>query len=371
MSTKIDDIDVLENYFKDFVNNDEKTITVLVNSNLRRDMRKFKTIFTTIYYFAYGLGDYYELVISKSKFDIDFHRLSLKTKKTFCDHTGYRIGPETSQEIMNKLYEYLHLDVWHNTLNEVMFYCNGEREFINKHFDYQKKVHVELSKNVNLLESWNNLIVEKSSIFTKRAKMFSQSANSRGKGDSIYKPGNDKKYFMSIDMSAANFQIIKTLGLTQHESWCDVISQYTDNAYFINSKKLRLIALSYPNLHPKKQSIYWGNIILDVMDHLLENKILLEKDFVVFNGDEIIFIVDSDKKQQLSIINDCMSITQKNFSNFKFKINVFQLRTVKVNERYYYAKINQLTNSIEWKCVTIDVLPEVLACWNSMNITPE
>lgn len=116
-------------------------------------MRRFKTEFPNLFYFAYGLGNEYKLVLSKEKFKIGFHSLTKKCKKFFIKYTCLRIDPDINPELLDKLNPYLELDKWFELLTDVLHYVHGEKEFISRHYDVEKQIWDNLKiENVSRME---------------------------------------------------------------------------------------------------------------------------------------------------------------------------------------------------------------------------
>ena len=73
----------------------------------------------------------------------------------------------------------------------------------------------------------------------------------------IFKPSNDGKLFISIDMRKANFSALKNYDsgiFDSVDTWEEFISRYTDNKHIINSKYIRQVILG--NCNPKRQVTY-------------------------------------------------------------------------------------------------------------------
>ena len=156
--------DLLKQLVTDFISSTETQSELMISSKLRRPLRDFKQLFPDIYYFAYGLGSTYKLVVSKSKFHIDFNDLSPKVRKTFVDYNFLKIEPNITSQIIEILDPYLNLSNHLDKLMDALRYCGAEREFINKHHDIQKKIYLQLKQSPNY-SNWIKLQVKKSPLF--------------------------------------------------------------------------------------------------------------------------------------------------------------------------------------------------------------
>ncbi|AGF85079.1 hypothetical protein QJ854_gp703 [Moumouvirus goulette] len=285
----INNIQDLRNIIELFISNSGPELDLQICASLRRQMRDFHNDYPGLYYFAFGLGQIYKLHISKTKFIIEFNSLTEKTRKFFCDYTGLKIRPNSSADILNEFSKYTNFNEWFELFNDALLFTSGEKEFINKHYDLQNKIHQDIIKNKNYI-MWKDLVVKESDIYNKYEHLFPKS-----KFSNIYHEKNNDKYFFSIDMSKANFQIIKLVKLIDVDTWEFYIKKFIDHPYFGKLKKLRLISLSFPDLFPNKQAIYWKNLTLEVLDCVLLSDIFFQKDFVNYNGDEIIFETTKEK----------------------------------------------------------------------------
>jgi len=180
-------------------------------------------------------------------------------------------------------------------------------------------------------------------------------------------------YFLTIDLKSANFQILKQEGLIIDNSWKDLLKRQLEiinpsviesNALeFLNkSKSLRLKTLS--KFDYKEHYIIAGNIILTVLDSLIKNNIVDEKDFYLYNGDEIIFKVDDLNKDILK--EKCENYLKKQYPNLEMHIEVFLL--IKLDSGNHYAKFNENTNKVSFKCVKMDDLLDVVKAWDKIII---
>lgn len=84
----------------------------------------------------------------------------------------------------------------------------------------------------------------------------------------IFKPSNDGKLFISIDMRKANFSALKNYDsgiFDSVDTWEEFISRYTDNKHIINSKYIRQVILG--NCNPKRQVTYEKYLMDGILDY--------------------------------------------------------------------------------------------------------
>ena len=363
---RIGSFDDLKLFVEGFLSTENRQETVFIGNFLRRPMREFKELYPNLVYFAYGLGQEYKLALSKDKFKIDYYSLSAKTKKVFVEYSGLRIDPNADLNLINKLNPYLELDVWFDLLSDCLLYVGGEKEFMSKHFDVEKKIWTDLTKS-NQYAQWKTKVIHQSKLVHKENPVINNtnpSYKNNKMNNGIYSSDNNGCYLLSIDLKAANFQVLRSNGLINVPTWPEYLSKFIDSPYFAKIKKLRLKALSFPGLIPAKQKVCWQNIILSMLDALLENSIIAPEKFAVFNSDEIVFHTSKE-----SMIKDKIKFTEflaKMFPEYTVVIDIFQLRMVSPNKPYY-VKINQETGKLDWKCLNAEMLPEAVDLWLENN----
>ncbi|AVL94052.1 hypothetical protein mvi_692 [Megavirus vitis] len=338
----------LKSYIESFLSDNLEFVDIDISAKLRRPIRVFRTEYPNLYYFAYGLSEVYRLRLSKIKFEIAFHDLGPKTRKMFCDYSGVKLLPNADINTLNEICKYTNLRSWLDDLNNILLYLGGEREFISKHYDLSKKIHDDLVQRDNY-KSWKNMEIVHNNVCNKYPII---APHLNIKFADIYQNHYCEKYYLSIDISSANFEIMREIKLISEKTWQDYVSKFINHTYFGRLKKLRLIALSYPDLFPKKQTMYWRNITLNVLDCVLQNNIFTENDFINFNNDEIIFEITPDQFNDKKIA--CLQLINDHFPNINLCVSVFQLKEItRKNKKSVYVKIHQDNDKIEWKCVDI------------------
>lgn len=189
----------------------------------------------------------------------------------------------------------------------------------------------------------------------------------------IFKPGNDGKLFISIDMKKANFSSLSNYDKTMFggaNTWEEFISQFTSNKHIIGSKYIRQVILG--NCNPKRHVSYekW------IMDQALSllNDIIDEKRVVFFSNDEIVYDMTGidvgyrcvseetvgDMFVASSLKHSIENILGKNFS-VPFRVELFSL--YKIHGTAGYCKKIYEENgeyNIDFKCLDSYMMPFVL-----------
>ena len=161
----------------------------------------------------------------------------------------------------------------------------------------------------------------------------------------IFKPSNDGKLFISIDMRKANFSALKNYDsgiFDSVDTWEEFISRYTDNKHIINSKYIRQVILG--NCNPKRQVTYEKYLMDGILDYTQKFFIPISN-CVFFSNDEIVFdITDIYDKGTIEFLKLCL---QKNRA-VPVKIEVFTLHKI-YGIQGYYKELEDGT--IELKCL--------------------
>lgn len=110
-------------------------------------------------------------------------------------------------------------------------------------------------------------------------------------GHDIFKPSNDGRNFISIDMKKANFSSLRHYDASifqNADTWEAFISRFTNNQHIMNSKYVRQVILG--NCNPKRHVTYEKYLMDKVLTYLTEEYIPIDK-IVFFSNDEIVFHV--------------------------------------------------------------------------------
>lgn len=187
----------------------------------------------------------------------------------------------------------------------------------------------------------------------------------------IFKPSNDKKLFISIDMRKANFSALRHYDsdiFEEADTWEEFIGKYTSNKHIINSKYIRQVILG--NCNPKRQVTYEKNIMGQVLDVLIDVEKIgyFLNEIVFFSNDEIVI----DMEEYVNCLNN-RKITEskvKEYFDVPFKVELFYLRKINGTNGYYKEIIKTIDErEYEFKCLDSYMLPFVLRKFQNQEIT--
>ena len=179
----------------------------------------------------------------------------------------------------------------------------------------------------------------------------------------IFKPSNDGKLFISIDMRKANFSALKNYDSSifdRANTWEEFIGKYIDNKHIINSKYIRQVILG--NCNPRRQVTYEKYLMGGILDYIHEFFIHISN-CVFFSNDEIVFdITDTYNENTINFLKLCL----QEKSVVPVKCEVFTLHKINGIQGYYKELEDGKT---EFKCLDNYTLPFVLRKFQDQEIT--
>lgn len=186
----------------------------------------------------------------------------------------------------------------------------------------------------------------------------------------IFKPTNNEKIFISIDMRKANFSSLHSYDkgmFGNADTWEQFISQFTDNEHIINSKYIRQVILG--NCNPKRHITYEKYLMDQTLSLLYD--IIGEERIVFFSNDEIVYDMTTvSNLHMLNLVRNCVEERLSTKSNIPFRVELFSLH--KINGTDGYCKKIYKENgeySIEFKCLDNYMMPFVLRYFLGEEIT--
>lgn len=184
----------------------------------------------------------------------------------------------------------------------------------------------------------------------------------------IFKPTNDGKSFISIDMRKANFSSLHHYSADMFgvNTWEEFISKFTDNHHIINSKYIRQVILG--NCNPKRHITYEKYLMDILLTDLLENHISIER-VVFFSNDEIVIDVsDMNKSRQVLLAFNIKQYLKD--TSPKFKVELFTLYKIHGTDGYYKEIFNENgEKDIEFKCLDSYMMPFVIRHFLGEEVT--
>lgn len=181
----------------------------------------------------------------------------------------------------------------------------------------------------------------------------------------VYKMNNVGEYFISIDMSKANFTSLVLYGLEHNlnfyptNNYKHFMREFTSIDYFAESKYIRQVI--FGNCNPKRQVSYENKIMWDLLNHLIDTKIVNPENMYSICSDEIIIKV-ADEQTGLKLHN----IIDNELQSFPFggiyKNELFQLGKFEGTEAYIKKYLAGTDKEYDLKCVNAVEAPFVYRC---------
>lgn len=286
--------------------------------------------------------------------------VSIKAKERFCKDCNIpiRIFQEPYFTDRLTLYDkfYRTLEKWDIFLSELFKY-NCEQDYFEEYNRVKDAAILDI-KNTEAYKKFNEEDMNKYAVIHKNLP-----------NKDIYKPSNDGKCFISIDMRKANFSSLYRYNANIFggaDSWEEFIGRYTDNQHIINSKYIRQVILG--NCNPKRHITY-EKFLMDCILTSLTDVFVSVNRVVFFSNDEIILDVsDMDRNKQERItskISYCMEIMP-----VPLKTELFMLHKIVGIDGYYKEIIGKSGNvEIEFKCLDNFALPFVLRKFLGEDVT--
>lgn len=172
----------------------------------------------------------------------------------------------------------------------------------------------------------------------------------------IFKPSNDGRTFISIDMKKANFSALKHYNphiFDETDSWEHFISYYTQNPHIRNSKYIRQVILG--NCNPKRHITYEKYLMDDILSYIVDEFVPIT-DIVFFSNDEIVIdISDKSEEEQTTLAAHIENTI--NSLDIPLRTELFVLHAIHGTNGYFKEKQD---GTIEFKCLDAYVIPFVI-----------
>lgn len=185
----------------------------------------------------------------------------------------------------------------------------------------------------------------------------------------IFKPSNDGKLFISIDMRKANFSSLYHYDNSMFsgaKTWEEFISKFTENKHIINSKYIRQVILG--NCNPKRHITYEKYLMNEVLNSLYDH--VGEKRVVFFSNDEIVYDMSNINIDTLRLVVKSIDTVLKERIDIPLKVELFILHKIDNTDGYYKEIFKEnREKDIEFKCLDNYMLPFVIRNFLGEEIT--
>ena len=185
----------------------------------------------------------------------------------------------------------------------------------------------------------------------------------------IFKPSNDGKLFISIDMRKANFSSLYHYDNSMFsgaKTWEEFISKFTENKHIINSKYIRQVILG--NCNPKRHITYEKHLMNEVLDVLIKEVGYWFDEIVFFSNDEI--VIDMDNYADCIRNRNITKSKLEEYFDFPLNVELFYLHKINGTDGYYKEIVKDINErSFEFKCLDNYMLPFVIRSFLGEEIT--
>ena len=185
----------------------------------------------------------------------------------------------------------------------------------------------------------------------------------------IFKPSNDGKLFISIDMRKANFSSLYHYDNSMFsgaKTWEEFISKFTENKHIINSKYIRQVILG--NCNPKRHITYEKYLMNEVLNFLYDH--VGEERVVFFSNDEIVYDMSNINIDTLRLVVKSIDTVLKERIDIPLKVELFILHKIDNTDGYYKEIFKEnREKDIEFKCLDNYMLPFVIRYFLGEEIT--
>lgn len=211
------------------------------------------------------------------------------------------------------------LTLYNRTLNEIKEnFDNNVNEFLDNYY----KVREDIIQTITKSEAFQRFNGMDMNIYSVKNKGNITSNN-------IYNQSNIGKFFISVDLKKANFQVLNKIDkeiLLNSASYKDLIEHFTDSEYIANSKYFRNVVFGM--LNPKRHITAEKYFIMQIYKKVIEKFPYLTDKCVSLSNDEIIFNVDflryNDKLTCFSFKKDIQTIAKE--IGFDVHVEFFHLK---------------------------------------------
>lgn len=285
--------------------------------------------------------------------------ISNKLKERFCKDCNIPLRLYQEPYFTSRIILY---DKFYNTLSKWCIFTDELKKYNNEqdYFEEYNKVKDAAILSIKESEAYQMFNAEDMNKFVVTHRNLPSK--------DIFKPSNDGRVFISIDMRKANFSSLKYYGDCISKSmfgdvstWEDFISLFTENKHIVDSKYIRQVILG--NCNPKRHITYEKHI----MDRVLTSmeKYCMEDIIVFYSNDEIVYdltdMCESNKLYKLYYVKELIEQKLEEEFTIPFRVELFSLHRICGTDGYVkriYNHDNEYT--YDFKCLDNYMLPFVL-----------
>lgn len=286
--------------------------------------------------------------------------VSVRAKERFCKDCNIpiRIFQEPYFTDRLKLYDrfYGTLEKWNIFLNGLKKY-HCEQDYFEEYNRVKDAAILDI-KNTEAYQRFNEEDMNKYAVSHKNLP-----------NKDIFKPSNDGKCFISIDMRKANFSSLHHYDsdiFCGVNSWEEFIGRYTDNQHIINSKYIRQVILG--NCNPKRHITYEKYLMDGALTYLTEVYVSMER-IVFFSNDEIVIDISDMDKSEKALIKFQIENGMNDMA-IPLKTELFTLHKIIGTDGFYKEILDDDGKTeIEFKCLDNYALPFVLRKFLGEEVT--
>lgn len=283
--------------------------------------------------------------------------ISTKAKERFCKDCNIPLRLFQEPYFTDRLKLY---DRFYNTLKKWDMFVNelGKYDCEQDYFEEYNKVKDEAILSIKNSEAYQRFNEEDMNKY--------RVTHSNLPNNDIFKPSNDGKVFLSIDMRKANFSSLYHYSAEMFGSntWEEFIGRFTGNKHIMESKYIRQVILG--NCNPKRHITY-EKYLMDGILEFVTKFFLSISDVVFFSNDEIVFdIINRESKESLIELQQILD----GKCDIPFKVELFTLHKILGTDGYYKDIYNPNgENEIEFKCLDNYMLPFVIRKFIGEEVT--
>lgn len=277
--------------------------------------------------------------------------ISPKIMERFCKDCNLPIKLFQQPYFTKRLHLY---DPFYNCIRKWNIFLEAYKHYTNEQAYYEdyNRIKDEAIRDIKASKAWQLFnIIDMNQFAVTHKNLPSKD---------IFKPSNDGKTFISIDMKKANFSALRNYDPSIfHDAgyWEEFISNYTQNLHIRNSKYIRQVILG--NCNPKRQTTYERYLMDTVLNYIIDEFVPITN-IVFFATDEI--IIDISEKSENEQNRLAAEITDVMYSlDLPLRTELFTLHAIKGTNGYFKEKSD---GTVEFKCLDAYMLPFVIRTMN-------